>query len=197
MRALILCMCCVAMSCRPETGPPPRQAQWLQGAVRLVSMGELREEVLPREPPACGFPLRIEAALPDPTTVSDRQGEWIELRHQEVELLDLSGWRLESSGRTRPLEYKLLPPGELFRVGGSLGSLRPVQLRNSGGTIRLVDPCGLEISRLDWGPVVGTKLAPGERLTRDRSWVQNARTPPDESQAGSGLVAADGFEPST
>ena len=197
MRAFICGLCCAAMACRPETGPPPLQAQWLRDRVVVGSMAELREAVSPKDSPACGFPLRIEAALPDPTTVSDREGEWVELRHHEVESLNLSGWRLESSGRVRPLESKLLLPGQSFKVGGQIRPLRPVQLRNTGGTIQLFDPCGLEVSRLEWGPAHGTRLAPGERVSRDRPWVQNARTPPDESQAGSSLVAADGFEPST
>ncbi len=197
MRAFICGLCCAAMACRPETGPPPLQAQWLRDRVVVGSMAELREAVPPKASPVCGFPVRIEAALPDPTVVSDREGEWVELRHHEVESLNLSGWRLESSGRVRPLESKLLLPGQSFRVGGQTRPLRPVQLRNTGGTIQLFDPCGLEVSRLEWGPAHGTRLAPGERVSRDRPWAQNARTPPDESRAGSSVVAADGFEPST
>lgn len=197
MRALIGLLCLTALSCRPATGPPPLQARWEHSAEVLGSIHELHERALRKRSPNCGFPLRIESVLPDPTTLPDRVGEWVELRHLEVERLDLSGWRLESSGRTRHLEPQVLLPGQRVRVGGPLGPLRPVQLRNSGGFVVLRDPCGLEISRLQWGSAHGVRLAPGERLSRERPWVQNARTPPEGSQAGPRMVAADGFEPST
>ena len=174
----------VVSSCRPQTGPPPRSARWHHDALRMRAMKELRLTAPSHDVPRCGFPLRIQAALPDPTHVPDRVGEWVEIVHHEIEPLELSGWRLESAGRSRPLESMPLGPGERLRVGGERGTLRPVQLRNTGGFVRLLDPCGLETSRLSWGPTHGLPLKPGERISRHPLPAQNARTPPEETQAG-------------
>ena len=171
-------------SCRPETGPPPMSARWQHASQLLTAIPELRAPAPSSEVPLCGFPLRVQAALPDPTHVPDREGEWVEVLHQEVELLDLSGWRLESAGRTRSLGPGLLGPGDRLRVGGELRSLRPIQLRNTGGSVRLLDPCGLETSRLSWGAAHGVRLKPGERVRRQRVPAQNAKTPPERPQAG-------------
>ncbi len=174
----------VLLSCRPQTGPPPRDALWHHQGQLLKSMPELRAAAPASSAPSCGFPVHIQAALPDPTNVPDRLGEWVELSHHEVELLDLAGWRLESAGRTRALEAVILSPGDPLRIGGEWSTLRPLQLRNTGGTVQLFDPCGLEISRLSWGASNGLSLRPGEQINRQRLPVQNAKTPPEESQAG-------------
>ncbi len=180
MGLLVLC----ASGCRPQSGPPPRTAKWLDNMRPLPSMRHLRDDPLRLTDMLCGFPLRVEAVLPDPDRVPDRDGEWVDLQHHEVEVLNLAGWVLESGGRMRPLGPKLLPPGDRLRVGGVEGALRPIQLRNRGGVSRLLDPCGLEISRLEWGLNSGPRLKPGEWLARHPMPVHNARTPPEVSQAG-------------
>ena len=172
-------------ACRPETGPPARAARWLLGAEVARSAHDLRGSALETNSGSCGFPLRLVAVMPDPVLVPDRRGEWVELQHQEVESVDLTGWVLESGGRRRALPSTLLHPHSPYRVGGGPRPLAPVRLRNLGGRVTLLDPCGLESSTLAWGSNHGVRLRPGEQLRREALPVQNARTPPETSQAGS------------
>ena len=184
MRCTLLMMMMILAACRPEIGPPPHAARWSEGVHPLGSIEELQGSVANLEAADCGFPVHVQSILPDPVRVPDRHGEWVEIIHYEVELLDLRGWTLRSGGRERTLYSAPLAAGERFRVGGGLRSLGPIRLRNRGGLVHLIDPCGLEISRLGWGPDHGAQLRPGERVTRDPRPALNEKAPPENSQAG-------------
>lgn len=200
MRTPWLLLALVVTACRPETGPPPAQARLGLQWVVAGSAASLLEEAVRGVTPQCGAGVRIRAALPDPRHVDDRTGEWIELTHDEVEDIWLGGWRLATGRRSRRIDPRWIRTGEVWRIGGGPGELWPLRLRNGEGSVRLVDPCGMEVSALRWGKEAGVRITPGQRVVARSPWVLDKldeQTPAEWPRAGSRVVAADGFEPST
>lgn len=135
----------------PTIEPPPPPAREVERGERLAARY--------RGPtPSCGAEVRLTAALVDPRDRPDREGEWVELQSLHPDDLSLYDWTLELGRRRLDLPQTVLEPGQRLRIGASeavasrpdatLGALRLTNLR---GALRLRDPCGLEISRLEWG----------------------------------------------
>lgn len=144
--------------------------------------------------PDCGAAVRLDAALPDPSDLPDRQGEWVRLAVEEPVPLVLDGWSLASGRRRLRLDGTVVTSGEPVLVGGpegalGLGSLR---LRNGDGEVHLVDPCGRVADSLAWGGEDCAPAEPGRPVVAVTPWrlpdaeIGPARVVPGEALGGCG-----------
>ena len=108
---------------------------------------------LPIPPKTCGPRVYISQALVDPIRQHDRDGEWVQLRSDSVSQLSLYGWELRTSRSTLQLSSLSIRLGHPLTLRGRYGGhkLGPIQLRNGGDTLSLIDACQQVVSTLRWG----------------------------------------------
>lgn len=108
---------------------------------------------LPLPEKICGSEVYISQVLVDPTQQRDRDGEWVQLRSDSASLLSLYGWQLRTSRSTRQLSSLSIHLDHPLTLKGRHGDhkLGPIQLRNRGDTLSLIDACEQVVSTLQWG----------------------------------------------
>jgi endonuclease YncB( thermonuclease family) len=110
----------------------------------------------------------VSAALPNPVG-KDTTAEWIELANVSKELFDLSGWLLDNKeGGSKPyvLSGIILLPNQIRRFSIQETKLNLV---NTVGSARLLDPDGYVVSMLSWteavdGRIYRPPVLSGERI---------------------------------
>lgn len=171
------------LSCRPAHPPPPTPEAWKVSAPSGSVVGREAGAT-----PWCGAAIRLRKALPDPTAVADREGEWLQLRNDEPIATHLDGWLVDTGTRQAELTDLVIGPGASLCIGGNqsqhpLGSLR---LRNGAGRVALIDPCGVQWSELRWGPPVTHRLRGDEVTSAPTPWDRDENGPTRKSSGAIG-----------
>ncbi len=96
-------------------------------------------------------------ALPNPEGQDSGENEWIEIASTDAAPATFQGWSLRADGKTILLPTLSLLPATPKRLYG--GSLH-LTLRNTSGSVLLIDDRGQEQSRLRW-----TEAKPGQVIT--------------------------------
>ncbi len=110
--------------------------------------------------PHCAAAVVVVAAMPDPTRLPDREGEWLRLETADPRGVDLTGWRLEAGRRSRGLTgLAVAPDRPLVLWAGRDRGLGAMRLRNRSGQVLLRDACGVVADVLTWGE---PRLRPGD-----------------------------------
>lgn len=107
--------------------------------------------------------LVLNEVMANPGSVPDAAGEWFELFNPTEQGIQLQGLVIEdASGTQHVISDKLIVPAGGYRVLGSNGDsgtnggvrldygYQDIALGNTGGSLRLVDPSGIEIDRVSW-----------------------------------------------
>jgi hypothetical protein len=130
--------------------------------------------------------VRLNEVMPVPAEdgSADDLGEWIELYHDGLLAVDLSGWFLDDGpGGSEP--YRM-PDGLVLEPGAFAlfhGSVTGIDLEDSGERVRLFDAGGIAVDVVIFG-----QLAPNASYSRDDADVWHDDWPP--SPGGPNLSAA-------
>jgi hypothetical protein len=171
LRLLLLALVPVAPLATPRGVSPPTPVAW----------------VWDRTPPeTCGRPIRIAAAVPRPLP---GDSEAIALVNPGPGPLSLHRFELRAGRRRVRLPDVALGPGAGVALGAeTLGTFR---LRNDGGELVLIDPCGAETDAVAWG-----ETAPGDVLWAADLAPRGPRTLPWARAHAEPVHAALAAEPS-
>lgn len=107
---------------------------------------------------------RLQPAMPpqaDAGQADDHAAaDWIELRNESGEALDLSGYRLSDYEWIIP-DGTVIGPGEVVTLKGA--SIAWIELRNESG--ETLDLSGYRLPDCEWTIPDGTVIGPGEGIT--------------------------------
>lgn len=175
-------------SCRPDPPAVPAPPGFPASIVPGPGLASLSPRKRTRPTPRCAADVVLAGALPDPTHVPDREGEWIRIHNGEPWPVDLEGWHLATPHRRRSLSGLVVLGGSALTLGGSpdMGDLGSLRLRNGSGQVRLIDPCGQVTSCLAWGASGSPRLPAAMPVSSRLSWIPKRPGPARESPSGSG-----------
>ncbi|MFN0093269.1 MAG: lamin tail domain-containing protein [Dehalococcoidia bacterium] len=161
---------------------------------------------------ASGAGLRLTEVLVDPAEAGRDNGfEWVEVRNDGPEPVDLTGWRVGDSRTADVLPSLVVAPGEYVVIAGSDASfpdgVRVVRLadgtigsglNNDGDAVRLIDPSGAVVDSVSFGedktagPRASRVPGPGETLGLDDAggWRVTTRPTPGSPNVLPPLPAA-------
>ncbi|MEZ4268815.1 MAG: hypothetical protein R3F39_20865 [Myxococcota bacterium] len=170
---LSLALLC-ASACRPAPPPLATPAGLPPALFPGPGLAALTRARPGPQAQTCSDDVRLAAAMPDPVTVPDREGEWLEIRSDAPVPVALDGWTL-TSGRSRlALDGVSVAGDEPVCVGGPHGVIArgKIRLRNKDGLVSLVDPCGVTRSSLRW-----RRAPPGGVIRAPPPWALNDNGP--------------------
>lgn len=146
--------------------------------------------------PVTSHALQVTEVMYDPAGV-DSGREWVEVLNDGPETVDLTSWKLFENGVAHAISVASggfsLPPGERVIVADKadiFSSEYPnvahvldsaFSLSNSGETISLLSPEGLEVSPAAWDSSSGATDGKSWQLAGDGAWVAATPTPGSEN----------------
>lgn len=131
--------------------------------------------------------LIITEIMPDPVALSDTEGEWIEIFNTTGQRINLNGLRLSDNTSTIPIDTDVyLNPGGYLTIAKAAALQNPgfvtttLSLTNSGETLKLIAPSGLEIAVVDFTTIIdelAEKSGASLNLCRDHFTADEAQQP--------------------
>lgn len=144
-----------------------------------IPTGEATSTPTTTSTPGPSQPIYISEFLADPAAVSDSAGEWIEIHNPGPAAVNLRNWTLADDGADRHVigddlwidggGYRVLARnGDPGANGGVAAGYvyRSTTLANDEDAIRLLDPNGVEMDRVNWGRSTALAVTAGASLER-------------------------------
>ncbi|MBX3002087.1 MAG: lamin tail domain-containing protein [Caldilineaceae bacterium] len=129
--------------------------------------------------PGPSQPVYISEFMADPAAVNDSNGEWIEIHNPGPADVNLRSWTLADDGGDRHVIASdlwlaaggyaaLARNGDPTVNGGVIAAYvyRSTTLANTDDAIRLLDPNGVEMDRVNWGQSTALRVIAGASLER-------------------------------
>jgi predicted amidohydrolase len=163
--------------------PDGTPIQLYDSKVPGIAYGVIPKPGTPPPPPPPTGKIVITEIMPNPKAVSDTSGEWFEVYNAGTSTVDLSGWSIKDDNSSHTINKSLsIAPGQ-YRVLGINDSTAtnggvPVayeyssfSLTNTADEIRIHDPSGKEVDKVEWG--TGWTIYDGASLALKQPGLDN------------------------